>query len=260
MLHGLQEGSGEDAVAALIPVLNHPASSLVPRSRAGAGGACRRRLQIDSGMCRLGFAEAELARDRAAALDLAQRLVMSHLACEEAANPIQEQRARFERLRTLLPEAPASLANSSGIFLGPAFHGALCRPGVALYGVNPTPGRANPMAPVVTLEAPVLQVHEVAEPGSVGYGATYRTRAGRAHRHRAGRLCRRLSAHRERSRDRPDRRAGTARRPGVDGPDQPGCVGASADAVRPGTMVELIGGPDGSTVWPRPRARSATKC
>ena len=105
---------------------------------------------------------------------------MSHLACaEETSNPLNEaQRARFERLRGLLPEAPASLANSSGIYLGPAFHYALCRPGVALYGVNPTPGRANPMAPVVTLEAPVLQVHEVAEPGSVGYGATYRTAPG----------------------------------------------------------------------------------
>ena len=33
-----------------------------------------------------------------------------------------------------------------------------------------------------------------------------------------------------------------------------------ADAVRPGTMVELIGGPDGHRpLWPRPRARSATK-
>ena len=126
-------------------------------------------------MCRLGFAEAELERlDAEPAPPLELVLVMSHLACaEEPDNPLNEQqRERFERLRGLLPAAPASLANSSGIFLGPAFHYDLCRPGVALYGVNPTPGRANPMAPVVTLEAPVLQVHEVRAPGTVGYGAT----------------------------------------------------------------------------------------
>jgi alanine racemase len=158
----------------------------------------------------------------------------------------QEQRARFERLRTRLPDAPASLANSSGIFLGPAFHGEVCRPGVALYGVNPTPGQPNPMAPVVTLEAPILQVHDVAGPGSVGYGATYRTRAGvRIATVPVGYADGYLRAASGRA---------TARIAGQEVP-LAGRVSMdlisldvsalSADAARPGTMVELIGGANG---------------
>jgi alanine racemase len=251
VLHGLQEGTGESLVdAALIPVLNHAGE--LARYAALARQRERRlpaALHIESGMCRLGFAEAELARlDRAPLDALDVRLVMSHLACpEEAANPMnQEQRARFERLRGLLPEAPASLANSSGIFLGPAFHYALCRPGVALYGVNPTPGRANPMAPVVTLEAPVLQVHEVAEPGSVGYGATYRTASGT-----------RIATVPVGYADGYLRSASGRATARIAGRDVPLAGRVSMDlisldvsalptgAVRPGTMVELIGGPDG---------------
>jgi len=34
------------------------------------------------------------------------------------------------------------------------------------------------MLPVIRLEAPILQVHEVDAPGSVGYGAAYATRPG----------------------------------------------------------------------------------
>ena len=251
VLHGLQEGSGEDLVeAGLMPVLNHPGEL----TRYAALARRRERplpvaLQIDTGMCRLGFAEAELSRlDRMHLEALDVRLVMSHLACaEEAANPMnQKQRARFERLRKLLPAAPSSLANSSGIFLGPAFHGQVCRPGVALYGGNPTPGHTNPMAPVVTLEAPVLQVHEVAGPGSVGYGATYRTRAGARIatvpvgyadgylRAASGRATARLAG----------REVPLAGRVSMDLISLD-VSALPADAVRPGMMVELIGGPDG---------------
>jgi alanine racemase len=251
VLHGLQEGSAEDLVeATLIPVLNH--SGELARYAALA----RRRerplpaaLQIDTGMCRLGFAEAELLRlDRTRLDALDVRLVVSHLACaEEAANPMnQEQRARFERLRQLLPAAPTSLANSSAIFLGSAFHGQICRPGIALYGGNPTPAQANPMAPVVTLEAPVLQMHEVAGPGSVGYGATYRTRPGA-----------RIATVPVGYADGYLRAASGRATAHIAGQEVPlaGRVSMDlisldvsalpADAVRPGVMVELIGGPDG---------------
>lgn len=251
VLHGLQQGSGEAmADAALVPVLNHPGElaryvALARRREQRLPAA----LQIDTGMCRLGFAEAELrhiSTQELQALDL--RLVMSHLACaEEPGNPLNEaQRARFERLRRLLPQAPASLANSSGIFLGSAFHYALCRPGVALYGVNPTPGRANPMAPVVTLAAPVLQVHDVAERGSVGYGATYRTRPGARIatvpvgyadgylRSASGRATARIAG----------QEVPLAGRVSMDLISLD-VSALPAEAVRPGTMVELIGGPDG---------------
>jgi alanine racemase len=71
---------------------------------------------------------------------------------------------------------PASLANSSGIFLGDTAHFDLARPGAALYGVNPTPGSANPMRGVVELQGRILQVRNVAESDTVGYDATWAAR------------------------------------------------------------------------------------
>ena len=66
------------------------------------------------------------------------------------------------------------MANSAGTFQNKLFHFEMVRPGMALYGLNPMPGEKNPMKPVVSLRAPVLQL-KTAMPGeTIGYGATYR--------------------------------------------------------------------------------------
>jgi alanine racemase len=102
-------------------------------------------------------------------------LLMSHFACaDQPAHPLNAQQIqRFRDIRTLYRGIPASLANSSGIFLGPAAHCDLVRPGAALYGINPTPGSANPMQPVIDLRARALQIRSVAKGATVGYGATW---------------------------------------------------------------------------------------
>ena len=90
------------------------------------------------------------------------------------------QRGRFAAARDRLSGVPASLAASSGIFLGPAFHFDFVRPGAALYGVNPQPGAANLMRQVVRLKARILQIREVERGDAVGYGAGHvMDRAGR---------------------------------------------------------------------------------
>src|SRR5690606_16063815 len=128
---------------------------------------------------RLGLDDDELATLAAAparldGVDL--QLLMSHLACaDQPDHPLNaEQLARFRAARGRLPAMPASLANSSGIFLGPEYRFDMARPGAALYGVNPQPGRPNPMAPVVRLQARILQVRRIDSPRTVGYGATHR--------------------------------------------------------------------------------------
>ena len=102
-------------------------------------------------------------------------LLMSHLACAEIADhPLTVAQIKlFRELRSLYRGVPASLANSSGIYLGDAAHCDLVRPGAALYGINPTPGRPNPMRGVVELGGRILQVRSVAEGETVGYGATW---------------------------------------------------------------------------------------
>lgn len=162
----------------LLPVLNHCGDIDAWRAFTAAHGAHPAILHIDTGMARLGLSDAELDRlvaepERLHGLPLAY--VMSHLACaDEPEHPLNaEQLARFRGALARLPaRAPASFANSSGIFLGPDYHFDLARPGVALYGVNPAPGQPNPMAPVVRLQGRILQVRDVDRPMTVGYGAT----------------------------------------------------------------------------------------
>lgn len=161
---------GADAGAALTPVLNTPGDVAAARA-AGLSGAI---LHVDTGMERLGVNAAELAGlgDLAG---LGLRYVMTHLACaDEPAHPLNAaQAARFAAARAALPGVPASFANSSGLFLGPDFASDLARPGCALYGINPTPGRPNPMRQVLRLTIPILQIRDVPAGATVGYGATW---------------------------------------------------------------------------------------
>ena len=105
-------------------------------------------------------------------------LVMSHLACAETLNhPLNaKQLATFREIASLFSGVPASLANSSGIFLGAQFQFDLVRPGAALYGINPTPEADNPMQPVVDLKARIVQIRNVERGESVGYGGTWTAR------------------------------------------------------------------------------------
>ncbi len=164
----------------LTPVLNSLGQLALWRARAAAlGRPLAAALHVDTGMTRLGFAAPDLARlaaDPALLAGIRPVLVLSHMACaDQADSPMNRaQRDAFLRLAASQPAAPRSLAASSATFLGPDYHFELVRPGAALYGVNPTPGRPNPVAPVLRLEARILQVRDVDTPMTVGYGATHR--------------------------------------------------------------------------------------
>ncbi len=142
-----------------------------------AGGAA---LHVDTGMNRLGVTanEAAALAPRIRAENHGIMLLMSHLACAQTPeHPLNRRQIDlFREVRMFYRGIPSSLANSSGIFLSNAAHCDLVRPGVALYGVNPTPGRPNPMKPVVGLQARILQVRHVPRGETVGYDATWTAR------------------------------------------------------------------------------------
>ena len=145
--------------------------------RAWQGGAA---LHVDTGMNRLGVSPEEAAAlaPRAQTQNHGIALILSHLACADIPDhPLNAKQLKlFRELRGLYSGIPASLANSSGIFLGDAAYFDLARPGAALYGINPTPGRANPMTSVVELTGGIVQLRTVARDQTIGYGATWTAR------------------------------------------------------------------------------------
>jgi alanine racemase len=170
------DGAPPDAVPALIthrltPVLNSLAEIAGWSAAAKvARDALDAAIHIDTGMNRLGLPNDELATLAA------EWKARSHLACADDVGPqAPMNRRQLERFRialAMLPPAPASLAASSGIYLGKDYHFDLVRPGVGLYGAGPK-GRENPMKTVARLTTRVLQVRRIDKGESVGYAATF---------------------------------------------------------------------------------------
>src|SRR5690348_18250955 len=141
------------------------------------GGAA---IHIDTGMNRLGLtvAEAQGIIPRINAGDHGITLVMSHLVSAELVNNQSNARqlTAFREIASHFTNVPASLSNSSGIYLGAPVQFVLARPGAALYGVNPTPEADNPMQGVVELKARIIQIRHIERGETVGYGGTWTAR------------------------------------------------------------------------------------
>ena len=134
------------------------------------GGTCH--LMVDTGMNRLGIDLSELGAELLHRLEI--DVLMSHLvAAEEDVPSNAAQRERWRQACGTIAHGRASLANSAGISLGAPYHGDLTRPGIALYGGVPRADMADTIRQVVTPQAAVLQVRQVAPGQTIGYNATY---------------------------------------------------------------------------------------
>ncbi len=137
-------------------------------------------IHVDTGMNRLGLTvqDAQGLVPRINAGDHGITLVMSHLVSGELLNsPLNaRQLTTFREIASLFTGVPASLANSSGVYLGAPFQFDMVRPGAALYGVNPTPEADNPMQPVLDLKARIVQIRNIERGETVGYGGTWTSR------------------------------------------------------------------------------------
>ena len=179
VLNGPLPGStGEFVFHRLIPVLNEPGQIADWAELARRHGGLAAMLHVDTGMARLGLTAPEFARlveQRPQESAIRWHGLMSHLACaDQSLHPLNDlQHTRFAAMCRHFDGLPASLAASSGIFLGRRFHFDFVRPGAALYGINPQPDTPNPLRQVVRLKGRILQVREVERGESVGYGAAH---------------------------------------------------------------------------------------
>ena len=181
VLDGVTPGSGPRlAAAGLRPALGSLAEIDEWAETAQAlGRPLDAALHIDTGMNRFGLPAREAG---VAAARLAQHsglvrpmLLMSHFVSSQLVGaPINaSQIADFDAARKFFPGVPASMANSSAVFLPERPHYDLLRPGYALYGGNPTTGPENPMRPVAYLRARILATHDVAPGETAGYDAVW---------------------------------------------------------------------------------------
>ncbi|MGN6486511.1 MAG: alanine racemase [Devosia sp.] len=177
ILNGLYPGSaplfvGERLMPCLssIPMLEEWLSACLERSQALPAA-----LHFDTGINRLGFRlnEASIVKRMIDQVGYVPQMIMSHLACADIPGHEKNrtQLALFTSVLSQFPNIPGSLANSAGLMTSRDNHFQMVRPGIALYGGRAVAGRRNPMAPVVTLEAPILMIKEVKTGEAVGYGA-----------------------------------------------------------------------------------------
>jgi alanine racemase len=154
--------------AGVRPVLN--SLPQVQRWLAAGGGPCD--LMVDTGINRLGLAMSDLGDPAIGLLDI--DCCMSHLAsADEDSAQNSQQLARFGEVRAAVAARRYSLANSAGIALGPDYHFALTRPGLALYGGVPRSELDGAIAQVAYPQARVMQVRQLMAGDQVGYNATF---------------------------------------------------------------------------------------
>jgi len=162
----------------LIPVLNTEREIAIWEAHCGVvGEALPCAIHVDTGMNRLGLSIEQaiaFAEDNALTEAVKPILLMSHLAAaDDPLHPLNRRQIEsFQKLRRSYGGIKASLANSAGIFLGKGAHFDLARPGIALYGGAPVAGLKNPMLPVATAEARIIQIRSVKPGESVSYGAS----------------------------------------------------------------------------------------
>ena len=164
-----------------LDVVIHHASQLDMLEQAGLKRPLDVWLKLDTGMNRLGFEPATVAKllARLQAIEqVASVRFMTHFACadEPDNDTTRKQSDRFmEALAALSGEH--SLANSAAILAWPDTHADWVRPGIMLYGASPLieqSAGALDLRPVMTLASNLIAVKPCRAGDAVGYGGDWR--------------------------------------------------------------------------------------
>ncbi|HVT90911.1 MAG TPA: alanine racemase [Tepidisphaeraceae bacterium] len=144
-------------------------------------------VMIDSGMTRCGCDIAHLPQlleriESHSSLKLFS--IGTHLATSDAADDdfVIEQAARFRNATSDFVAKSTrgplrTVANSGGVFFYPQAHFDLVRPGISLYGIDPTcgPNMQRPLQPVAKWTAPIISILNAPAGATIGYGRTWKS-------------------------------------------------------------------------------------
>ena len=155
------------------------------RIAANRGQRANVQIMVNTGLNRAGvdLAELDALIEKISSLPALRLLgVATHFASsDEPGNPLNgEQLGRFLAGTASLSvgrqsRPQLSAANSGGVFFQPQSHLDMVRPGIGIYGIDPTcrPSMDRPLRPAMKWTAPLIAIREVPAGAQVGYGQTW---------------------------------------------------------------------------------------
>jgi alanine racemase len=170
----------------VLTVCSPAAAEDVARVAVACGVRASVQVMIDSGMTRSGVCVEhvpELLNKIAARPSLRLEGLCTHFSnAEDPASPVTgEQLRRFractdEFVEKSRGKVPRHAANSAASFFFPESHLDMVRPGVALYGIDPTfrPSMDRKLRPAMKWTAPLVGIKDVRQGTCVGYAQTWR--------------------------------------------------------------------------------------
>ncbi|MGH7179571.1 MAG: alanine racemase, partial [Tepidisphaeraceae bacterium] len=168
-----------------LTVISPSAAEDVARIALALGARASVHVMIDTGMQRCGV-DAPRAPELLTRIESLPSLKLSSIATHLVNAEVHSDAFAAEQLRRFhqatdsfisarTPRPARHAANSGAIFFTPRSHFEMVRPGIALYGIDPTcrPSIDRPLRPVMKWTAPLLTIHDIAAGSSVGYGQSW---------------------------------------------------------------------------------------
>jgi alanine racemase len=172
----------------LTPVVYDPShiEGLADEVRFTGSEPIRVHLKVDTGMARLGVTPRELpavAKTFLRRPEVVLDGMMTHFACADSGEmeSVTHQLDVFDAVTRELREMGLSpkvrhAANSAAVFQCERAHLDFVRPGIALFGVEPSPKMAPELRPAMCIRTEVVALRDLDAGDTAGYGATWTAR------------------------------------------------------------------------------------
>lgn len=167
----------------IIPILtNGELAERLNKESEKRGKICRVHIKLDTGMGRLGIKPDSALRFVQGLINYENIFVegiYTHFASADSDIEFTKHQLNvFLGVLRNLDDIGITLplkhsANSSAILAFPASHLDMVRPGIVLYGVNPSQNNTISLLPAMSVKARVIQIKELPAGHSISYGRTY---------------------------------------------------------------------------------------
>ena len=169
-----------------LTIMSPSAADDVARIAINTGKRANIHVMVDTGMTRCGV-QVDGLKNLLTRIDQLTPLRLLSLGTHFANSDVANDRFTMDQLRAFARATDEYViaggnrvlrhaANSGGIFFTPQAHLNMVRPGIGLYGIDPTckPDLDRPLRPVMRWTAPLMAIHEIKSGHTIGYGQTFR--------------------------------------------------------------------------------------